>query len=1055
MRVLNSIVRFSLDNSILIIFLSICLTGFGMFSIQNLKMDAIPDITNTQVQIVTSAPSLSTLEIEQYITYPIERGLSGVSDVEEIRSISRYGISLITLVFQEDVPIWKARQMVSEKMIEVQTVIPAHYGIPVIAPPTTALGEVIQFTLKSANHTQKELTDTIVWYISPILKALPGIVDVNLFGGEIRQIQIFLDRDRMASLNLSNQEIMDAIRKNNISTGAGYIERNREHFIIGFDSLIKNISDIGLISIGSSRNGVPIFLNSIADIREGHELRKGAATENGRSEVVGGIALMQMGDNALNVSQLVASKINELKSTLPEGMEIDIFYNRSDMVLGTIRTILFNLGEGAFLVILVLFIMMGSLRSGLIIAIIIPLCMLFAIMIMVVRDAPANLMSMGAIDFGLLVDGAVIVVENASRRLSMERNRLKRVLSFAERKEVIYKATLEVRRATIFGELIIGVVYIPILVMSGIEGMLFRPMALTVLYALAGAFIFTLSLVPVLVLYFLKEPKEFPIQKKIPSVEQENQNEENQHEETKIFQKIKTSYTLLLRKAFLHKRKVLYSSLFVFALSLSLFPFIGKEFIPVLDEGSSLLEISRLPSTSLEESVSSSLRIERMLMSKDFPEVQGIVSKTGSPNLALEPMGIEKTDVFIQLKPRNEWDRSKEELLDAISDEMEEKFPEMAFGLSQPIEMRSNEMIAGIRSDIGIKIFGRDLKELKRIAEQTSKIVKNIKGVRDIRIEQLGGLTYIKIIPNRERMARFGVSAEDISQLSLMVASGVQIDKLIDGARTYNIALRMKDAPTDNVRSWKNILVSNNKGVYIPLGEVADIINEEGPAQISHEWQERRVLVEFNVRGRDTIAVVEEVKDRLDREKILPAGYRYEFDGTYQNFISAMNSLYIIVPITLILVYTLLWFAVENILVSWLLFINITFAVTGGIFSLFIRGIPFSISAGVGFIALCGVAVLNSLVLVTFSMKREEKGESPEEAIFQSAVIRLRPVIMTGLVAILGFVPMAIATSPGSEVQRPLATVVIGGLIMDMVLTLFVFPIIYATFRTKPFSKGI
>jgi heavy metal efflux system protein len=1033
MRILNAIVRFSLENSVLIILLGICLTGFGIYSIQNLKMDAIPDITNTQVQVVTSAPSLSTVEIEQYVTYPIERGLSGVSDVEEIRSISRYGISLITLVFKEDVPIWKARQMVSEKMVEVNSDIPTHYGIPIIAPPTTALGEVIQFTLKSSNHTQKELTDSIVWYISPILKAIPGIVDVNLFGGEVRQIQIHLDRDKMASLNLSNQDIIDAIRNNNLSTGAGYIERNKEHFIIGFDSLIKKNSDIGLISIRTSENGLPIFLNSISEIREGYELRKGAATENGKTEVVGGIALMQMGENALDVSQLVETKINELKPTLPKGMEIEIFYNRSEMVLGTIRTILFNLSEGAFLVIIVLFIMMGNIRSGLIIAIIIPLCMLFAIIIMVMRDAPANLMSMGAIDFGLLVDGAVIVVENASRRLSMERNRLKRILTFAERKEVIYNATIEVRRATIFGELIIGVVYIPILVMSGIEGMLFRPMALTVLYALSGAFIFTLTIVPVLVLYFLKEPKEI----------------KTDSEETKIFEFLKSKYTVFLGKAFIHKKKVLYSSLFVFLFSLALFPFIGKEFIPVLDEGSSLLEISRLPSTGLEESVSSSLRIERTLMSNKFPEVQGIVSKTGSPNLALEPMGMEKTDVFIQLKPRNEWNRSKDDLLEAISEEMEAKFPELAFGLSQPIEMRSNEMIAGIRSDIGIKIFGRDLKELKKIAEQTSGIVRNINGVRDIRIEQLGGLTYIKIIPNRERMARFGVSAEDISQLSLMVSSGLPVDKLIDGARKFNIALRMKDLPTESIQSWKNLLVSNNKGKYIPLGEVAEIVNEEGPAQISHEWQERRVLVEFNVRGRDTIAVVEDVKKSLEREKILPPGYRYEFDGTYQNFISAMNSLYIIIPITLMLVFALLWFAVENILVSWLLFINITFAVTGGIFSLFIRGIPFSISAGVGFIALCGVAVLNSLVLVTFSMKREEGGESPSDAIYQSAILRLRPVIMTGLVAILGFVPMAIATSPGSEVQRPLATVVIGGLIADSILTLFVFPLIYATFR-KP-----
>lgn len=577
--------------------------------------------------------------------------------------------------------------------------------------------------------------------------------------------------------------------------------------------------------------------------------------------------------------------------------------------------------------------------------------------------------------------------------------------------------------------MIIGVVYIPILALSGTEGMLFRPMALTVLYALLGAFLFTLTLVPVLAFLFMKESKK------------------PEHDETPIFRFLQNRYKILLDKTLRFKKQVIGIAIAFFVFTLVLFSTLGREFIPVLDEGSSLLEINRLPSTSLQESVDSGLRIERILLSDKFPEITGVVSKTGSPNLALEPMGIEKTDVFIQLTPRSEWNRTRDELLEEISEEIEKEIPEIAFGISQPIEMRSNEMIAGIRSDIGIKIYGSELSVLKEEAEKISSLVKKIPGVRDLRIEQLGGVSYIQIKPDRERMARFGVNSEDIARITEMVASGLNIGQVIQGAKTYNISLKLQNPPNENLSSWRDLLIVTSTGSFVNLGDVAIITMEEGPAQISHEWQERRVLVECNVRGRDVVSTVADVQALLDKEAKLPAGYRYELDGTFRNYQSAMNSLGFIIPITLVLIFFLLWSAVKNIPVSFLLFFNIPFAITGGILSLWLRDLPFSISAGVGFIALCGIAVLNSLVLVTFSLEREEKGERPAEAIYQSALIRLRPVIMTGLVAILGFLPMAISTNPGAEVQRPLATVVIGGLISDGLLTLFVFPALYGFFR--------
>ncbi|WCL50036.1 efflux RND transporter permease subunit [Leptospira sp. GIMC2001] len=1030
MRILNLIVEWSLNNRIIVLILIPIFLIIGFNSVRNLKLDAIPDVTNVQVQIVTSAPSLSAWELEQYITYPVEWGIGGIPGIKTVRSISRYGISLVTVVFEEDYDLIRARQLVSERLIELQKSIPSKYGTPELAPLSTALGEIVQFTLESDKHSIRELTTTLQWYISPALKTIPGIVEINIFGGEIKQFQVHLNLKFMQKLGVSIEDVILAIQANNLSEGGGYIEKNQEHTIIGINSLLTDTKEFENIYIKSTMDGSPILLKSIASIEEGYELRKGAATKNGSSQVTGGIALMMIGENSLKTSQAVIEKIHELESSLPEGMKINVFYDRSEMVLSTIKTVMMNLSEGAILVIVILFLMLGDFKSGLIIAVVIPLCMIFAIIIMEIRNAPANLMSMGAIDFGLLVDGAVIVIENATRRLGLEQKKLGRPLNKEERQQTILDATIEVRRATIYGELIIGVVYIPILVLSGTEGKLFIPMAQTVLYALSGAFLFTLTIVPVLAFYFLDTNK-------------------SHEEETRLFKWIKIRYESILDYTLKIKHKVLSLALVVFIFSVILFKFIGAEFIPVLDEGSSLLEITRLPSTSLSESIRTTLKIERSLINNKFPEISSIVSKTGSPNLALEPMGIEKSDVFIQLIPRKEWTRSRDELLDAISLQIKEELPEVAFGLSQPIEMRTNEMVAGIRSDVGIKIFGKDLFVLKSKAEELANIVKNIKGVTDIRIEQLGGVSYLQVVPNREKMARFGVDSVELARITSMISSGLSIGQILDGARKFDIVLRIQDPPLTNIQDWQSLLVNSRSGKTVPLGDVADIIRKDGPAQISHDWQERRVLVEFNIRNRDVMSAVDEIQKLLTTKLQLQPGYRIEYDGTFQSYLSAMKSLYFIIPITLLLILFLLWMAVENLQTSLLLFLSIPLSVTGGIIALFIRGIPFSISAGIGFIALSGVAVLNSLVLVTFAKKLQDSGLSIQASIRESALVRIRPILMTSLVAILGFLPMALSTNPGAEVQRPLATVVIGGLISNILITLIVFPSLYTWANLK------
>lgn len=1027
MEFLTKIVYFSLHNRLLIVISTILLALGGFYSLKHLKVDAVPDITNVQVQVITTSPSLSTLEIEQYITLPVERALTGIPNVIEIRSVSRYGFSLVTVVFTDGTDLLTSRQLVSEKLNEASDNIPPIYGKPVIGPITTGLGEVFQFTLESEFHNQMELTTYLNWVINPMLKTVPGIVEVNSFGGKTKQYQVIVDSYKAASLGISMTQIVEAVQSNNLATGSGYIERSNEQLIIGSDGLLKQIPDFEKIQVGKTKDGFPIYLSNVAKIEEGPKLRKGAATSSGTTEVVGAVTLMLLGENSLTVTKSVKEKISLIEKTLPTGIKIKPYYDRSIMVTNTLKTIVWNLSEGAILVIIILFLMIGDFRSGLVIASVIPLAMLFAISLMFIRDLPANLMSMGAIDFGLIVDGAVILIENSHRRIGLKVKELNRKLNPSEKIDTILHATIEVRKATIFGEIIIGIVYIPILTLSGTEGKMFIPMATTVLFALIGSFLLTLTIIPVLASLFLH-------------------TEVKPEQKTAFFQRIQDWYIPKLKFCLDHGTKVTKATIFTFIISIILFFQLGGEFLPKLDEGNLLIEISRYPSTTLTESLSSSNKIEKAIL-QSIPEITEIVSRTGSPELAIEPMGVEKTDMYLMMKPRSDWKLSKSEIEDKLEETIQRVAPQVAYGLSQPIEMRNNEIMAGIRADVGIKIFGDDLVQLKTIAEDISSKIKSIEGVADLRIEQLYGLEYLKIKPNREKLARYNLTIQEINRIIESFSSGVPAGIVYEGMKRFEIVVKTDIQSNSEKIANTPIHVGTNQ--FAPLHELAEIKIEDGPVQIYHQNQNRYALVQFNIRGSDMVSTVGLVKTVLNEKIKFPDGYHYTLGGEFEKFESATNTLLVVVPITLLIIFLILYFAFNEILPAFIIFLNVPFAITGGIFALYLRNLPFSISAGVGFIALFGIAVLNGLVLISFIKSLEEAGKPLLAAIKEAAVSRLRPVLTTALLASIGFIPMAISTSPGAEVQRPLATVVIGGLITASALTLFVLPIVYLKFFAK------
>ncbi len=1029
MAFLAALVRWSLQNRAVVLFATLLFAAFGVRAALELPIDAVPDLTNVQVQIITPAPALSPVEVEQYVTVPVERAMAGVPRSTEVRSVSKYGLSVVTIVFRDDTNIYLARQLVSERMREAQEAVPSQYGTPEMGPISTGLGEIFQFTVRSERHSLMEVEEILDWQIGPQLRTVPGIVEVNSFGGEDKQYQVVLDPARLQASGLSVAQVADALEKANANAGGGYIEHNREHFVIGTDGLVKSLDDLRRVVIGATPEGVPITVATVGDAQLGPRLRRGAATKDGEGEVAVGVTLMLMGENSRTVTEAVKAKLAAIAPSLPEGVRVEPFYDRSELVNRTIRTVAKNLAEGALLVVIILFLLLGDLRAGLVVATVIPLSLLFAVVVMNATGLSGNLMSLGALDFGLIVDGAVIIVENAVRQLSEHARRAGgRTLTPEERVQTVERATLEVRSASVFGEAIIAIVYVPLLALTGVEGKLFRPMAVTVLLALGGAFILSLTFVPVLTSYLVRERI-------------------GEHE-TRLLRGLRERYARLLHRVMKRRWQTVSFAVLSVAAAVALGSRLGAEFVPQLDEGDFLIEARRLPGISLSESVQTSLRLERAL--REIPEVATVVTRTGAPEVATDPMGLEQSDVYVELVPRERWRPgiTKADIAAAVSERMESRVPEIAGSISQPIQMRTNELVAGVRSDVAVLVYGTDLETLKELGDRVAAAVSKVPGAVDVRVEQVAGLRYLRISPDRNKLARYGLTIADVNQVTETIAVGHRVGVVQEGDRRFSVVIKTAHGWSGEIGAFRALPLRSVTGQIVPLGDVAEVEFSSGPAQISRESQSRRLTIEFNVRGRDLLSVVGEARRAVAAAVHLPVGYRAEWGGQFEHYIEARARLLVVVPIALALILFLLWLAFRSRRAALVIFLNVPFAVIGGIGALLVRGLPFSISAGVGFIALFGVAVLNGLVLISFARQLEASGVAHDTAIARAAELRLRPVLMTALVASLGFLPMALSTSPGSEVQRPLATVVIGGLVSATLLTVFVLPVVYAMVGT-------
>lgn len=1021
---LKRLVDFSLENRPLVLIAAALVIAGGVFSLSRLPIDAVPDITNVQVQILTKAPALGPVEMEQFVTYPVEAAMNGLPGITEIRSVSRYGLSAVTVVFRDDVNVYFARQLVAERLAQAREQIPPGFGVPEMGPVSTGLGEVFMFTVEGAGASAMERRTILDWEIAPRLRAVPGVTEVNVWGGLPKQYQVVVDPARLVAHGVSLEAIFRAVERGTGNAGGGYIERNREQYVIRGEGLVDSMADIEKIVLKARPDGTPVTVGNVARVREGAMLRIGAATKDGTGETVIGMAQMLAGENALAVARRVRAAVEELQPSLPKGVRIVPYYDRAELVERVIRTVRTNLFEGGVLVVAVLFAFLGNVRAGLIVASAIPLSMLFAFAGMVPARISANLMSLGAIDFGLIVDGSVVLIENIVRRLGEPADRDKTV------PQITAEAAHEVLRPIAFGIGIIILVYIPILTLTGIEGKMFRPMAWTVVFALAGSLLLTLTLIPVLASLFLRKTG-------------------GEHE-PRFVGKLRALYLRALDRCFARKALVLGTAAAVLVAGALLARTLGAEFIPRLDEGDIALNALRLSSVALSEAVAGTGRIERVL--RKFPEVVTVVSRSGSPEVATDVMGIELADVFVILKPKSEWKtaKTKGELIEKMNEALAREVPGAGFSWTQPIEMRFNELIAGVRSDVAVKLFGDDLETLRATGERIARAVAAVPGAEDVKLEQTAGLPVIRIRVDRDRCARYGIPVGDVLETVEATRAGKVVGTVFEGQRRFSLVVRLDDEAAASPEALANVPVASSSGSSIPLGQLAEISVGTGPAQISRESVRRRIVVEANVRGRDVASFVKEAQERIRKDVSLPGGYFIKWGGQFENLEAASRRLSLVVPLALALIFAMLYFTFGALRPAALIYLNVPFAATGGVFALAVRGLPFSISAGVGFIALFGVAVLNGVVLIkqVRDLERDTTLETAE-VLRQACALRLRPVLMTALVASLGFVPMAVATGAGAEVQRPLATVVIGGLITATALTLFVLPTVYGLSRRR------
>lgn len=1037
---MEALVRFSLRERALVVVLAALLVGVGLWSFQRLPIDAVPDITNVQVQINTQAKALAPAEIEKLITFPIETAMSGLPGVEDIRSLTHYGLSQVTVVFEDGTNIYFARQLVLERLQEAKEQLPKGVAEPMMGPISTGLGEIFLYHVDGDRHSAMELRTIQDWMIRPQLRTVPGVAEVNSVGGFKKEYDVLVDPWKLTSYGLTFRDVFEALAANNANAGGAYIEHKGEQYVVRGVGFAQSIADLESIVL-ATRGGVPIYVGEVAEIALGQELRTGTATERGR-EVVEGTALMRMGENSRTVSIRVREKLEEIQKTLPEGVKIRPVYDRTYLVEQTLGTVERNLVEGAALVIAILFLMLANVRAALIVASAIPLSMLFAVTVMDHAGISGNLMSLGAIDFGLIVDGAVVMVENILRRLADRRRERGSALSPEERREVIQQSAVEMARPVTFGVATIMIVYLPILTLRGIEGKMFRPMAFTVLSALAGSLVLALTFVPALCSLVLGTGRL--------------------EGETMLVRVAKRVYAPLLERTWGWRWRLVLGGGVLIAAALWMFTRLGAEFVPRLDEGAMAMEIYRLPSIALTQAAKMQGTVEKALL--EFPEVENVFARIGTAEVATDPFGPDRSDVYVMLRPREDWKtaKTKADLIRRMQERLSH-VPGGFYEFSQPIELRFNELISGVRSDVGVKVFGEDINTLKQVAERIRSLLEKVPGAEDVIAESVSGQPVIDIEVDRQAIARHGVNVADVLELVEVAIGGKVAGQIIEAEQRADLLARLPAAVREKPDELAQLTVRTPAGALIPLSELAHIQTREGLSQINRENGQRRLAVLCNVRGRDLGSFIAEVQARIAKDITLPAGYRIEYGGQFENLEAARRRLAVIVPVALGLIFFLLYRAFGSVRQALLVFSGVPLAVTGGVFSLALRGLPFSISAGIGFIALSGVAVLNGVVMVTNFNRLREDGKAISDAVSEGALARLRPVLMTALVASLGFVPMAIATGTGAEVQRPLATVVIGGIVTSTVLTLVVLPTLYVwalgrtaapPYKREPESRG-
>ncbi|ALO36176.1 cation transporter [Colwellia sp. MT41] len=1036
---IESLLRFSIANRRLIISLTLVLMAVGSWSYQKLPIDAVPDITNVQVQINTRADGYSPLETEQRITYPIETALTGLPNLSYTRSLSRYGLSQVTVVFEEGTDLYFARSLINERLNTIKGKLPAGLS-PEMGPVSTGLGEIFMYTLDADDDARQDdgsrydttaLREIQDWIIKPQLALVKGVTEVNTIGGFDKQYHITPSPRKMLEFDISFADIQSALAANNSNRGAGYIENNGQQLTVRSPGQLKTIADIEQVVI-KNLNNTPIKVSDIAEVAIGKALRTGAATHNGKETVLGA-AMMLVGENAREVSLAVADKLAQIQSSLPRGIKITAVYDRTTLVDKAIATVQKNLVEGALLVIAVLLLLLGNVRAALITAAVIPLTMLATITGMVQAGVSANLMSLGALDFGLIVDGAVIIVENATRRLAEAQRHNGARLAVKDRLHVVFQATNEVIRPSLFGVIIITVVYIPLFSLTGVEGKMFQPMAATVVIALLSALVLSVTLVPAAIALFMTG--------------------DISDKESLVIKVSKSIYKPLLLMAMKMRWFVLSLATILVIFSTWLATTLGTEFIPQLNEEDILLQAIRIPGTGIEQAVEMQKLLEQSII--QFPQVLNVFSKIGTPEIANDPMPPNVADTFIMLKPRSEWPDVNLTHAELATDIMAKvaKLPGNNFELTQPIEMRFNELISGVRADLGIKVIGDDLQQLLTTANAIREVLEQVDGASDIQVEQVTGLPMLSIVPKRIALARYGLTVAELQDIVATAIGGKNVGLIFEGDRRFNIVLRLPETIRRDVNKLSELPISLASGGYVPLSEVAILEISPAPNQISRENGKRRIVVTTNVRGKDLGTFVNEVKAKISSEVEIPAGYWLEYGGTFEQLESASQRLSMVLPLTLALIFALLIMAFSSVKDALIIFTGIPLALTGGVISLWLRDMPLSISAGVGFIALSGVAVLNGLVMLAFIRELCKERTELLTAIIDGAMIRLRPVLMTALVAGLGFVPMALNVGTGAEVQRPLATVVIGGIISSTLLTLLVLPILYRIVHERSFSK--